>query len=97
MYIYRNITSNVVDLIHHFPVVGIIGPRQVGKTTLVKELIDHIDKECIYLDLELPEDFSKLSDPQIYLEQHEDKCVIQVFYTIWPELMILKHCMVIHL
>ena len=76
MYIYRNITSNVVDLIHHFPVVGIIGPRQVGKTTLVKELIDHIDKECIYLDLELPEDFSKLSDPQIYLEQHEDKCVI---------------------
>lgn len=76
MYIYRNVTPTVLDLIHNFPVVGIIGPRQVGKTTLVKELIDEIDKECIYLDLELPEDFSKLHDPQIYLEQHEEKCVI---------------------
>jgi uncharacterized protein len=76
MYIYRNITSNVLDLIKTFPVVGIIGPRQVGKTTLVKQLLSQIDKKCIYLDLELPEDFSKLHDPQIYLEQHEDKCVI---------------------
>jgi len=76
MYVYRKITPNVLGLIRNFPVVGIIGPRQVGKTTLVKELIDEIDKQCIYLDLELPEDFSKLHDPQIYLEQHEEKCVI---------------------
>ncbi len=76
MYIYRNITSSVLDLIHNFPVMGIIGPRQVGKTTLVKELISQIDKKCIYLDLELPEDSNKLQDPQIYLEQHEEKCVI---------------------
>ena len=76
MYVYRHITSNVLNLINNFPVVGIIGPRQVGKTTFVKELIGQIDKECIYLDLQLPEDFSKLHDPQIYLEQHEDKCVI---------------------
>jgi predicted AAA+ superfamily ATPase len=76
MYIYRNITPSILNLIHNFPVVGIIGPRQVGKTTLVKKLIDEIDKQCIYLDLELPEDFSKLHDPQIYLEQHEEKCVI---------------------
>jgi predicted AAA+ superfamily ATPase len=76
MYIYRNITNNVLDIIKTFPVVGIIGPRQVGKTTLVKQLLSQIDKKCIYLDLELPEDFAKLYDPQIYLEQHEDKCVI---------------------
>jgi predicted AAA+ superfamily ATPase len=76
MYIYRNITAKVLELIHNFPVVGIVGPRQVGKTTLVKEMINQIDKKCMYLDLELPEDFSKLQDPQIYLEQHEDKCVI---------------------
>jgi predicted AAA+ superfamily ATPase len=38
--------------------------------------MNHIDKNCIYLDLELPEDFNKLSDPQIYLEQHEENCVI---------------------
>jgi predicted AAA+ superfamily ATPase len=76
MYVYRNITPKVLELISNFPVVGIIGPRQVGKTTLVKELINQIDKKCIYLDMELPEDYSKLHEPQIYLEQHEEKCVI---------------------
>ena len=76
MYVYRNITPKVLELISNFPIVGIIGPRQVGKTTLVKELISQIDKKCIYLDMELPEDYSKLHEPQIYLEQHEEKCVI---------------------
>ena len=76
MYIYRNLTTNILDIIHNFPVVGIVGPRQVGKTTFVKELISHIDKKCVYLDLELPEDLGKLHDPQIYLEQHEENCVI---------------------
>jgi predicted AAA+ superfamily ATPase len=76
MYIQRKVTSELIKLIDQFPVVGIIGPRQVGKTTLVKNLIDHINKECIYLDLELPEDQSKLYEPQLFLEQHFDKCVI---------------------
>lgn len=76
MYIQRKVTSELIELIDQFPVVGIIGPRQVGKTTLAKYLIDRINKECIYLDLELPEDQSKLYEPQLYLEQHLDKCVI---------------------
>ena len=76
MYIQRNITTELIKRIDQFPVVGIIGPRQVGKTTLAKYLIDHINKECIYLDLELPEDQSKLYEPQLFLEQHLDKCVI---------------------
>lgn len=76
MYVHRNITSELLNLIHYFPVVGIIGPRQVGKKTLAKELINNISKESVYLDLELPEDVSKMSDPQFYLEQHAGKCVI---------------------
>jgi predicted AAA+ superfamily ATPase len=76
MYIDRYLTNDLIKLIHQFPVVGIIGPRQVGKTTLVKHLIKHIDKECIYLDLELPDDQNKLYNPQLYLEQHQDKCII---------------------
>jgi len=76
MYIHRKITTELIGLINQFPVVGIIGPRQVGKTTLAKYLIDHIKKECIYLDLELPEDQAKLYEPQLYLEQHLDKCII---------------------
>ena len=76
MYINRNITNELLNYIQHFPIVGIIGPRQVGKTTLTKHLMDKIDKECIYLDLELQEDFSKLSEPQLYLEPHDDKCIV---------------------
>lgn len=76
MYIARKVTSELLSLIAQFPVVGIIGPRQVGKTTLARQLMEKINKACIYLDLELPEDQSKLYEPQLYLEQHRDKCVI---------------------
>ncbi|RMD93139.1 MAG: ATP-binding protein [Calditrichaeota bacterium] len=76
MYIQRKISSSILELMEQFPVVGIVGPRQVGKTTLVKHLVKQINKPCIYLDLELPEDLSKLSDPILYLEQHREKCLI---------------------
>lgn len=76
MYIQRKNTTELIELINQFPVVGIIGPRQVGKTTLARHLMNQIDKVCIYLDLELPEDQSKLTDPQLYLEHHLDKCII---------------------
>jgi uncharacterized protein len=76
MYINRNLTNELLKLIDFFPVLGIIGPRQVGKTTLAKHLKKSIQKKCIYLDLELHEDQSKLLESQLYLEQHMDKCVI---------------------
>ncbi|MFQ5650556.1 MAG: ATP-binding protein [bacterium] len=76
MYIERKNTTELIELIGQFPMVGIIGPRQVGKTTLARHLMNQIDKVCIYLDLELPEDQSKLTDPQLYLQQHLDKCLI---------------------
>ncbi|MFQ5641909.1 MAG: ATP-binding protein [bacterium] len=76
MYIQRKITSELLEWVDQFPVVGVIGPRQVGKTTLAKHLMKHVRKECIYLDLEFPEDQSKLSDPELYLEQHRDKCLL---------------------
>lgn len=46
-----------------FPAIGIIGPRQVGKTTLVKEFQKILEKETIYLDLELITDLDKLKEP----------------------------------
>jgi len=63
-------------LVEHFPCVGLIGPRQSGKTTLVKRNSNKITKQTLYLDLELSEDFHKLNDAQVFLQQHQDKCVI---------------------
>ena len=70
------ITDELIKLINSFPVIGIIGPRQVGKTSLAKRLINNIKKDTLYLDLELPEDQSKLIDPQLFLEHYFDKCII---------------------
>jgi len=59
-----------------FPVVGIVGPRQVGKTTFIRENITGLGQESIYIDLESPADFNKLSDPELFLGNYEDKTVI---------------------
>ena len=59
-----------------FPAVSIIGSRQVGKTTLAKEILRDAVKDAIYLDLELPSDMNRLSDPELYLGENEEKMII---------------------
>lgn len=54
--------------------VVLLGPRQVGKTTLAKELGK--EESSIYLDLEWPEDRQKLENPGLFFGKHEDKLVI---------------------
>ncbi|MDX1917434.1 MAG: ATP-binding protein [Rickettsiaceae bacterium] len=54
--------------------VGIIGPRQVGKTTLALEICNKFDS--IYLDLESRQDRAKLENPSLYLNHHENKMII---------------------
>jgi hypothetical protein len=74
--IERKLFEEIIKSLSIFPVVGIIGPRQVGKTTLAKYIISKIEKECIYLDLESPLDMNKLSDPELYLTNHRNECII---------------------
>ena len=60
-----------------FPAIAILGPRQVGKTTLTKEIAKKLSKPRLYLDLELSSDLSKLTrDPETFLESYLDNCVI---------------------
>jgi len=66
--------SRIKSLLKTFPAVGIIGSRQVGKTTLVKEILKEISGE--YLDLESDLDQIKLTDPGLYLRSREDRCVV---------------------
>ncbi|MEM6316121.1 MAG: ATP-binding protein [Bacteroidota bacterium] len=53
-----------------------MGSRQVGKTTLAREIQRTIDNPVVFLDLELDSDLQKLADAKTYLKQHLDKCVI---------------------
>ena len=56
------------------PSVALLGARQIGKTTLAKQLAGQTDS--IYLDLQSPEDLVKLTDPANFLATHKDKLII---------------------
>jgi len=76
MYIERSIERLVRESLKRYPVVGLIGCRQVGKTTLAKRIKDTPGINAIYLDLELPSDIAKLEEPELYLEQFRGSLVI---------------------
>lgn len=73
--IKRIIQKQVEESLTTFPVVGILGPRQVGKTTLAKEIQKKISSS-LYLDLELPSDYNKLVEPELFLSEQKDKLII---------------------
>ena len=59
------------------PIVALIGPRQVGKTTLAKVAARAIDPDHFqYLDLEDSSDRSQLTDPRAYFESQRGHLVI---------------------
>ncbi|MFT3741688.1 MAG: ATP-binding protein [Gammaproteobacteria bacterium] len=64
--------------------VAIIGPRQVGKTTLAFEVAD--GQSSVYLDLESPTDRNKLADPELFLKSYENSLVILDEIHRMPEL-----------
>jgi hypothetical protein len=76
MYINRTIEDKLLLLLEHFPAVAILGPRQVGKTTLVKEIRKQLTKENIYLDLENQVDLNALNHPVEFLNSVSDKITI---------------------
>lgn len=81
---HRQIVPLLQEYLSIFPAVGLLGPRQVGKTTLVKNL--KLDRESIYIDLEKASDRAKLVDPELFLKTHTDKTVILDEIQLMPEL-----------
>ncbi|WP_285010102.1 ATP-binding protein [Pedobacter faecalis] len=73
--IKRNLEAEIKKRISQSPAVAILGPRQVGKTTLAKNLASD-DRQYVYLDMENPADQARLADAYAYLSQYEDSLVI---------------------
>ncbi len=92
--INRIIEKKLLKTVTNFPVTGIIGPRQIGKTTLAKLLINQIEKETIYIDLENPRDKIRLSDPNLFFEANMDKCIILDEIQTMPGLFSILRSMV---
>src|ERR1700690_1321245 len=72
----RQIQPQVSRLLEQFPAVAILGPRQVGKTTLAAAFAEALGEQALYLDLELPSDRAKMTEPELSLTQHENRLVI---------------------
>lgn len=92
--ISRRIQASVEESLRSFPVVGLIGPRQAGKTTLAKMILKKIDPKPIYLDLELSSDLNKLRDPELYFQTYKDRLVIIDEVQRMPELFPLIRAIV---
>jgi predicted AAA+ superfamily ATPase len=84
-YISRMQEETIRQHLSAFPVVALLGARQVGKSTLAKKVISETD-HTIYLDLENPRDLARLQDPLSFLEANKDAliCVDEVQRT--PEI-----------
>jgi uncharacterized protein len=66
----------VFEQLQSFPAVALLGPRQIGKTTLALQIADELPLASIYLDLERPSDLVKLGDPEFYFKNHSDQLII---------------------
>ena len=79
--IHRTITPKILELSHKFPVIAITGPRQSGKTTLIRSIFS----DYRYFNLENPVERNfALEDPQGFLAQSK-KMVIDEIQRV-PEL-----------
>ena len=63
--IKRRIKQQVRAALDRQAAVALIGPRQVGKTTLACEIAE--ERDALYLDLEDRNDREKLADPGLFL------------------------------
>jgi len=71
--IERNMIQHCRYLLEHFPAIAILGPRQVGKTMLAKQL----GLTWAYFDLESPDNYQRISlDPVLFFKQYSDRVII---------------------
>lgn len=89
----RRITPGLLHALANFPAVALVGPRQVGKTTLARSIAAN-HEGAVYLDLERPSDLAKLDEAEIFLEAVADRLVIIDEVQRRPELFPLLRALI---
>src|SRR6202011_3573670 len=72
----RRVRPLIEDRLHHMPGVVLLGPRQVGKMTLARQIASRRKARAIYLDLERPVDRRRLQDSDAFLRGQTGKLVV---------------------
>lgn len=70
----RQTSKTVLNALNRQAAVVLLGPRQVGKTTLALEIAEQ--RPSVYLDLERDGDRQVLTEPDLYLDEQVGKLVI---------------------
>lgn len=74
MYIHRNMEKVILDVNQHFPVVMVTGPRQVGKTSILKSLSDE-DRTYVSLDSPRARQMAQ-EDPELFMQTYPPPVLI---------------------
>lgn len=82
-YIKRKIESTILEAAQYFPVITVTGPRQSGKTTMLKQIFPHLP----YYSLEdLDTRAFAMEDPVRFLHLHEEGMILDEVHN-YPELL----------
>jgi uncharacterized protein len=84
--INRKYIEIVTQRLSQFSSVALLGPRQVGKTTLARALAEHCRYDAVYLDLEKATDRRRLDDPDEFFAMHPKQLIILDEIQRTPEL-----------
>jgi len=75
-YIKRALENVINEVTNEYPVVLVTGPRQVGKTTMLKRLMEGTDRGYVTLD-DLNERNTAKTDPELFLQLHKPPVLIE--------------------
>ncbi|WP_326538887.1 ATP-binding protein [Pseudorhodoferax sp.] len=81
----RRLATDLRERLGFYPGVVLLGPRQVGKTTLARA-IAAAQADALVLDLERPGDRAQLAEPELFLAQHRGRLVVLDEVQMLPEL-----------
>ena len=89
----RQLFGEVIDRLSYYPGVVLLGPRQVGKTTLARAIAAH-SPAAAFLDMERATDRAQLQDPEAFFAAHRDQLVVldevqalpNIFEALRPEI-----------
>ena len=74
-YVRQKMEASITASLAGNPVTAIVGPRQCGKSTLVKRFVEK-RKNCVYLDLERPSDLAKMENAEWFFQKPEGRVVL---------------------